>query len=73
MEIDFIYIPILVCVLSWFLAWLFSGFADGLEAIAGNPITLFFAVIGYFTGFFCLIYYPYKLVIWIYNNTTINF
>lgn len=73
MEIDFIYAPILICVLSWFLGWVFSGFADGLESIAGNPVTLVFSTIGYFSGLFCLIYYPIKLIVWICNNVTINF
>jgi hypothetical protein len=75
MEIQFIYVPILVCVLIWFLGWVFSGFADGLESIAGNPVTLLFSgigyLLGYLSGLFCLVYYPYKLLEWIYNNITI--
>jgi hypothetical protein len=73
MEIPFIYVPALVCLLSWFLGWMFSGFADGLEAIAGNPITLIFSVIGYFAGLFSLIYYSYKTIMWVYHNITIVF
>jgi hypothetical protein len=73
MEINFIYIPILICLLSWFLGWMFSGFNNGLQAIAGNPLTLFFSTIVYLSGAFSLIYYPIKLIIWIYNNITIIF
>lgn len=73
MEIQFIYVPILVCILAWFLGWAFSGFADGLEAIAGNPVTLVFSVIAYFSGMFCLVYYPYKLLVWIYLHVSILF
>ena len=72
MEIDFIYVPILVCVLSFLIGWMFSGFADGLEGIAGNPVTLAFSVIGYFAGIVCLFYYPYKLIEWLCNNITIT-
>ena len=71
MEIEFIYVPILICLLSWFLGWMCSGFAKGLESIAGNPVTIFFSVIAYLTGLFSLIYYPYKLIVWLYNNITI--
>ena len=71
MEIQFIYVPILVCVLSSFLACVCSGFAEGLEAIAGNPVTLVFSLIGCLSGIFCLIYYPIKLIIWLCNNITI--
>jgi hypothetical protein len=73
MEIQFVYLPILVCVLSWFLGWVFSGFADGLEAIAGNPVTMVFSIIAYLSGIVCLIYYPGKFLIWLYNNITIVF
>lgn len=73
MVIEFVYVPIIVCLLCWFLARLFSGFAEGLEGIAGNPVTLAFSVLGYFSGLFCLIYYPYKLIMWLYNNITIVF
>jgi hypothetical protein len=71
MEIQFVYVPILVCVLCWFLAWVCSGFAEGLESIAGNPVALIFSVIGYFSGLFCLAYYPYKVIVWIFQNITI--
>lgn len=71
-HIPFVYVPIIVCLLSWFLGWMFSGFADGLEGIAGNPVTLFFSTIGYISGLFCLAYYPIKLIVWIYNNVTIT-
>lgn len=71
MEIEFIYVPILVCVLSWFLGWMFSGFAGGLEAIAGNKVTVVFSVIAYLSGIFCLIYYSCKLIYWIYENIKI--
>ena len=71
MEIQFIYVPLLVCLLSFFLASLFSGFAEGLEGLAGNPVTLIFSVIGYLAGVVSLIYYPCKLIMWIYHNVTI--
>ena len=71
MEIQFIYVPLLVCLLSFFLSSVFSGFAEGLEGLAGNPVTLFFSVIGYLAGVVCLIYYPCKLIMWIYHNVTI--
>jgi len=73
MEIPFIYVPALVCLLIWILGWMFSGFADGLEAIAGNPLTLAFSVIAYLSGIFCIIYYGYKLIMWLFNNITIVF
>lgn len=72
MEIEFIYVPLLACLLFWFLGWMFSGFSDGLEGIAGNPITLVCSIIGYILCLICLAYYPIKLIMWIYDNITIT-
>ena len=73
MVIEFVYVPLIVCLLSWFLGWMFSGFSDGLEAIAGNPVTLAFSVIAYLSGLVCIVYYGYKLIMWLYSNITIVF
>lgn len=74
MEINFIYIPILSCILSWFLAWFFSAFKKTSdEIIFANPISMIFSFLSGILLLLCLIYYPVKLVVWIYNNVTINF
>lgn len=74
MKIDFIYIPILIWILSWFLSWVFSGFRKTSdEIIFANPISFIFSIISGIVGLLSLIYYPVKLIVWIYNNITITF
>jgi len=72
MEIEFFYLPALGVVVPLFLAWVFSGFKSNQgEVFLSSSLNLILLGIAILSTYFSIVYYGWKILVWLYNNITI--